>query len=126
MTAQMDHFLSRAAVQRLRGCRVSDHENLQQSAEQLGTRQRIMQFTPRNPPCRTQPKQVLCAFIMFHAPNCRFSNVHAALARDFYFLFIHEIGSSLFYYFVYAIGLAARNNFVSARPICTRNYIITR
>lgn len=122
MTAQMDHFFSRASVQQLRGCRVSDHENLQQSAEQLGTRQRITQFTPRNPLCRAQPECVFGAPIPVHAPNRCFTNCHAALVRNFYVLFIHSTYSSLFYYSMYAISSAARNNFVSAYLTHTRNH----
>lgn len=100
MTAQMDHFLSRAAVQRLRGCRVSDHENLMQTAEQLDMNLRAYKFTSRNSAQHAQPISVLRAFIRIRAPNCRFSHVHAALVRNFYFLFIHEIASYLFYFFV--------------------------
>lgn len=107
MSAQMNHFLSRATVQQLRGCRVSDHENLQQSTEQLDTRHRATQFTPCNPLYNAQPKHVFGAHISVHTPNCGFTNCHAALMRDFYVLFIHNICLSLFYYSMYAIGLAA-------------------
>lgn len=79
---------------------MSDHENLMQTAEQLDMNLRAYKFTPRKSSRNAQPIDVFSALEPSHAPNCCFSDVHAALVRNKYVLFIHEIGSSLFYYFV--------------------------